>query len=309
MKKVGFILFFTVLMMLVLSNCIQLEPVNTVQSSLLLPSDSGVIFKFTHRYFILVPQDTALFYGSRRCTTLVNGTITDLVDDSAYLRTITLDGQNIQIGDSTLFVIPQHYQQSNAFSKINSNTITRYFKMNDSIIAQVAFKEKLQMNPLAQEHQLFMPRSLIIGPYGWFQSDTTTIPINHKWPVTPIITNHFLNKYTNDIPVGFSVATQTIALQGQNDQPYFVNGNSYIDGIMVKTFYTLSHTSNERGMVVQTRGAVAITRTYFNFMGMIDQSMVSSIQRTFSDGTVELIRETIYVARGYEGAKVYPDEK
>lgn len=301
--------FFTALSLLV-NNCNVPATVGTYDTEVVLPSDSGVIYRFTKRYYVLVPGDTAVFYGSRSCTTSVNGIITSCItNDSMYLRTITLKGKTIKIDDSLHFVYPQLYQYNSTYAGINTNTVTRYLVKSDSAILQVAYDDRGVRYYLKNDQQIVMPRTLIIGPYAPFVNDSTDIPINNTWPASPLIKSPIPLTNGSLSFVGFNVAIKTIALPKSNDPPYFVNGNKYSNGIFVKAFYSLHGEMVENNDIVRVVGSVVIVRTYFTERGLIDQLIVSSIQKIFSDGTVERIRERIYVARGPEGAKVYSENE
>lgn len=291
------------------NSCNYPETVSTIDAELILPPDSSIIYKFTRHYFINVPGDTALFYGARSCTVTVNGIITSITNDSSYLRTITQEGTSININDTGHFVYPQLYQQSSTFSRINENTITRYFEKTDSATLQVAYHSNDIMNYPEKNRQIVMPRTLIIGLYGWFDTDTTDIPMNNRWPTSPIIKTP-LSSSSGAIKLdGHSVATKVIALPKSGENKYLVNGVKYENGILVKSYFTVYGETIENSKIVRILGTITITRAYFLGMGLIDQLMNTSIEKVFSDGTVEIIRETVYVARGPEGAKKYSDNE
>jgi hypothetical protein len=226
-----------------------------------------------------------------------------------YLRTITLKGKTIKIDDSLHFVYPQLYQYNSTYAGINTNTVTRYLVKSDSAILQVAYDDRGVRYYLKNDQQIVMPRTLIIGPYAPFVNDSTDIPINNTWPASPLIKSPIPLTDGSFSFVGFNVAIKTIALPKSSDPPYFVNGNKYSNGIFVKAFYSLHGEMVENNDIVRVVGSVVIVRTYFTERGLIDQLIVSSIQKIFSDGTVGRIRERIYVARGPEGAKVYSENE
>ena len=174
MIKKGFIVLgILILMLFFKNNCSYSDSITSTNTQFILSLDSGAVFRLTHHYFILVPGDTALFYGYQNCTTTVNGVVTSCTNDSAYLRTITLEGTTVTVNDSTFAVFPQLYQQSSTFAEINNNTITRYFKTTDSMTLQIAFQENGILYPLEKDKRIVMPRTVIIGPYGWFDTDST----------------------------------------------------------------------------------------------------------------------------------------
>ena len=291
------------------NSCNYPETVSTIDEELILPPDSSVIYQFTRHYFINVPGDTALFYGARRCTVTVNGIITSTIEDSSYQRTITLQDTIISINDTGHFVYPQLYQQSSTFSKINEHTITRYFEKTDTATLQVAYHSDGVMHYTAQNSKIVMPRTLIIGLYGWFDTDTTDIPMNNKWPASPIIPPPLPSSNGAIKLDGYSVATKVIALPKSGENKYCINGVNYENGVLVKSYFTIHGETFENNKIVRILGTVTITRSYFLGMGLIDQLMNTSIEKVFSDGSLETMRETIYIARGPEGARQYSDNE
>ncbi len=319
MYRICIVIGFFIALSLVVNNCNVPTTVGTYDTEIVLPSDSGVIYRFTKRYYVLVPGDVAVFQGFRSCTTSVNGIITSCItNDSMYLQTITLRGKTIKIDDSLHFVYPQLYQYSSTYAEIDTNTIEnnvdantiiRYLVKSDSAILQVAYDDQGGRYYLKNDQQIVMPRTLIIGPYAPFVNDSTDIPINNTWPASPLIKSPIPLTNGSLSFVGFNVAIKTIALPKSSDPPYFVNGNKYSNGIFVKSFYSLHGEMIENNDIVRVVGTVIIVRTYFTERGLIDQLIVSSIQKIFSDGTVVRIRERIYVARGPKGAKVYSENE
>ena len=309
---------------LVIHNCNVPASVGADDVAVTLPSDTGVIYRFTKRYYVLVPGDVAVFYGFRSCTTTVNGVITSCVtNDSMYLQTVTLTGRPITIDDSLYFVYPQLYQYGSTYTEIdtatidfntignniNANTVIRYLVKSDSAILQVAYDDLEGRYFLRSDQQIVMPRTLIIGPYAQYVTDSTEIPINNTWPASPLIQSPIPLTGGGLSFIGFNVAAKTIALPKSSDPPYYINGIKYSNGILIKTFYSLHGEIVENNDVVRIAGTVGIIRTYFTERGLIDQLLVSSIQKIYSDGTVGRIRERIYVARGPEGAKVYSENE
>ncbi len=309
MLKKSFLLLGMLSVLLVLKyNCSYSDPITGTDIKFVLPSDSGAIYRLTHHYFILVPGDTALFYGKQSCTTTVNGVITSSINDSAYIRIITLEGEKIEVNDSIYAVFPQLYQQGSTFAEINDNSITRYFKTTDSMTLQIAYQENGTLYPLEKNKRIVMPRTVIIGPYGWFETDSTKVPINNKWPASPLIIKPKISVPGDLRFNGYCVATKPIALQGSNENAYHINGHNYSDGMFVKTYYAINGDVVENGKVVRALGSVVVTRSYFINRGIIDISIITSLQKTYSNGKIEMKRETIYVARGYEGAGIITKE-
>jgi hypothetical protein len=275
-----------------------------------LPLDTGAIYKFVNKlYYILVPGDTALFYGSRQCTLSTNGIIDTCILDSAYLQMITQKGVSLEVDDTVHFVYPQVYHQGSKFSEITGNTLIRYMEKSDSGTLQLAFKENGTLTTLASDRRMIMPRTLIIGPFAQFVTDSTDIPLNNTWPSAPLM--------SNPIPTspgqgqihfnGYSTAVRVIAPPKSGEPPYMINNVSYTNGIFVKTYFALSGEMIEDGDIVRVTGSMAIIRSYFVERGIIDQSTFTSVVKIRSDGTIQRMRERIYVARGPEGAKQYSE--
>ena len=309
MKKllpVGITLVFCILG----NSCNFHESLTPVTAEFILPPDSANIYRMTKRFFVVVPGDTALFYGSCQCTVTTNGIITSIIDDSMYFRTITLPCENITLDDTLHKVYRQYYQQSSTFDKINENTIIRFFEQTDSATLQVAYEEKGTTHYIEKNRRMIMPRTVIVGPYGWFDTDTTKVPYNNKWPTSPLVTIPAIASSESITFDGYSVATRVICLTPQpTENPYSINGVDYQNGMFVKSYFVLHGETFEKGELVRVLGSVQVTRSYFTERGIIDQLTVSYIQKSYSDGSVEIIRERIYVARGPEGAKSYSENQ
>lgn len=321
------LLFFT------LNRCNHPETSSVSGTEFIITGDSSAIYLLDKRYFVLIPGDTALFYGSKRCTVIVNGTLDTCINDSAYLRTITLDREERIINNRHQFVYPQHYQYCSSFKEIDTaslppdNTITRYFVKNDTAVLQIAYRTykydttrdagndvikksitlTSTLHDLPPNKQKVLPKTLEVGKYGWLQTDTTNVPTNNKWQASPLIKNPLsFSKGTVSFE-GFSVAPQGIALPGVDPTSvYTVNGVIYGNGVFIKTYYSIEGEIFEDGKNITVAGTVLITRTYFTDRGLVDQLINTTIRRSYSD-TIQIIKETMYVARGPEGAKIYPD--
>lgn len=291
------------------SGCNYHDTASSLNADFLLPPDSGTIYQLTKRYFVAIPGDTALFYGSRQCTVTTNGIITSITDDSAYFRTITLPIDSIPLEDTLHRVYPQLYQQSTTFDDINNNTIVRYLEQTDSALLQVAYKENGHMYYTKKSRRMIMPRTVIVGLYGWYDTDSTTVPSNNKWPTSPLIKKPVASTDENILYDGYSVACRVIALPKSGEPLYLINGVEYANGICVKTYYSISGETIENNMRVNVLGSAQITRTYFTEMGMIDQLTLTFVQKIFSSGATEITRERMYVARGPEGAKKYSENE
>ena len=310
MKKL--LLVGVVLTLFILGNsCNYHESITPVTAEFILPPDSSAIYRMTKRFFVVVPGDTALFYGSRQCTVTTNGIITDITSDSSYLRTITLQGTYIELDDTLHYIYPQYYQQSSTFEKINEDTIIRYFEQTDSATLQVAYEENGTMHYIEKSRRMTMPRTVIVGPYGWFDTDSTTVPYNNKWPTSPLVKAPITTSSESITFDGYSVATRVICLTPKpTENPYIINGVAYQNGMFVKSYFVIHGEILEEGELVRVLGSVQVTRAYFTERGIIDQLTVSYMQKSYSDGSVEIIRERIYVARPEEAPKysedVYP---
>ena len=254
------------------------------------------------------------------------------INDSAYLRTITLDREVQIVNNRRQFVYPQHYQYCSSFKEIDTgyippdNTITRYFVKNDTAVLQIAYRTYTYdttqdtksdvikksiiltgtLHDLPLNKQKVIPKTLEVGMYGWLQTDTTDIPTNNKWYASPLIEPPLSFSEGAVSFEGFSVAPKGIALPGVMDPAYVVNGVIYANGVFIKTYYSLEGEIVEGGKNVTVAGTVLVTRTYFTDRGLIDQLINTTIQKSYSD-TVQIIKETMYVARGPEGAKTYPE--
>lgn len=320
------------LLFFAINRCNHPETNSVSTMELVITDDSSAIYMLDKRYFILIPGDTALFYGSKRCTVIINGIIDTCINDSAYFRTITLDREEQTVDNRRQFVYPQHYQYCSSFKEIDTdsippnNTITRYFVKNDTAILQIAYRTykydtikdttsdviKKSITLTGTLHNLpinkrkVIPKTLEVGKYGWLQTDTTNVPTNNKWYTSPLIENpvSFSEGYISF--EGFSVAPKGIALPGVMDPAYTVNGVIYANGVFIKTYYSIEGEIFEDNKNITIAGNVLITRTYFTDRGLIDQLINTTIQKTYSD-TIQIIKETIYVARGPEGAKNYPE--
>lgn len=156
-----------------------------------------------------------------------------------------------------------------------------------------------------------MPRTVIVGPYGWFDTDSTTVPYNNKWPTSPLVKAPITTSSESITFDGYSVATRVICLTPKpTENPYIINGVAYQNGMFVKSYFVIHGEIFEEGELVRVLGSVQVTRAYFTERGIIDQLTVSYMQKSYSDGSVEIIRERIYVARPEEAPKysedVYP---
>ncbi len=313
-KTIGFMIFFLGSILFIISNCNNPEILSVYDKQFNLTNDSSVIYQSDRRYFILVPQDTAFFCGIQSCTLLVNGIVNadSTKSDSLYFRTITLDTTSLSINYKNYTVFPQIYQWGRSIDELKRSGIKRYFHMNDTAILQIAYASTLnnELHSIPGYKQKVFPRILYIGKFGYFETDSTNAPSNNKWYTSPIIEQP-ISTYTGNISFeGFSVAPEPIAYpitpKLDSGPPYHINGFKYRHGVFIKTLYTLSGDIRENNKVARISGVVKITRTFFVDRGMIDQLINTSIQKRFSDGTVEIKRKTSYISRP-DLAKTYPE--
>lgn len=298
---------FLIFFLFIGNNCHYTDVAVTAKSEFILPSDSGTIYRLKKRYFILAPGDTALLYGTRSCTTLVNGTITKSLNDSVYYRTITKELEVMKINDTPHLVYPQLYQEASSISKLSKNSITRYFEKDSVATLQLAYKEKGSLNYIEKSNQWVVPVILEIGPYGWFQSDTTKVPKNNLWPISPLIRNPLTYTKGNVIFKGHSVATKPICLPNSGEPQYNISGVNYGNGVFIKSYHSISGEIEEKGKSIRVVGSIIITRSYFTDRGLVDQLKKTFIQKFYSDGGIETKKEIVYVMRGPEGAKNHPE--
>lgn len=301
------ILFTTLLLWS--SNCHYSDTIVSQKSEIILPDDSGAVYRFKKRYFILVPGDTALFYGTRSCTLSRNGEIIDHTpNDSLYLRIITQ--KPIKKKDSkgkTLMVFPRLYQEAKKMEDLNKNAVIRYFEKSDSAIKQIAFEKEGSTFYPDKKYTWILPKIIEVGPYGTFQANGMDIPRNNTWKTSPLIEHPFLSITERMRFEGYSVAARVISLPNSGELPYVISGHYYTNGIFVRTYYSLNGEIEEDGKLAQVSGFIYIVRSYFTDRGMIDQFQHTSIQKTFFDGTVVIEKEIMYVSRGPEGAPTYPE--
>ncbi len=283
------------------------ETVTTTDADITLPPDTGAIYKFAKYYYVLVPGDTAMFYGTRECTLSTNGVIDTCISDSAYLRIITQKGTSLTVDDTVRFVYPQLYQHSSTFSELGTYTVTRYMEKSDSATLQVAFKENGKLTICPKTRRIIMPRTLIVGPYAQFVTDSTDIPINNTWPTSPLIVTPVSGEQERIRFDGYSVARRVIAPPKSGEPPYQICGVQYTNGIFVDAYFSLDGEMLEDGDIIRVIGCVTIVRSYFVERGIIDQETLSSIVKLYPDGSVKRIRERIYVSRGPEGAKQFSE--
>ncbi len=305
--KIFLLVIVAVLQMFTGNRCNIPETITTSEAEITLPSDTGSLFKHTKLYFVLVPGDTALFYGAHQCTMSTNGIIDTVISDSSYLRTITLQGRPLNFNDTLRFVFPQLYQQSSSFAAINENTVIRYMEKTDSATLQVAHEEKGAITYLDKNKQVVFPRTVLIGPYAQFVTDSTNIPTTNTWHASPLIKCPVASSQGKISFEGYRIAAKVIALSEPGSISYTVNGNDYDDGFFAKTYYAISGETIEDDKVVRVAGTVVVIRSYFKEIGLVDQETHISIQKIFSNGVIERQRERIYVARGPGPVKLFSE--
>ncbi len=290
----------------------------------ILSDDSSTVYRLHQRFFMLIPGDTALFYGSREFTITTNGVLDSTYNDSIYFRTITFMPYKKIIDGLTYHVYPQHYQYFDSFDDIKSdtgyykNTITRHFIKTDTAILQIQYTTYLINNnsstltidslqtPMPQDKQKVIPKILEVGGFGWIQTDSTQVTSNNMWYTSPLIRNPLDYSKGSVIFEGSSFIPKGIGLSGSSDLVYIIHGNVYQNGVFIKTKYSIEGEIFENNVKVMVKGVVSITRTYFSERGMIDQLINIELQKDYDD-KIQIIQEKIYVARGPEGAQTYYD--
>lgn len=304
-----------------IESCTYPETIAESETDLQLTSDSSTIYKLDKRYFLLIPGDTATFYGSKSCSLYTNGELESNSQTPYFLRTITYPTYDTSINSIRYFVYPQRYHYTSSLADFERGTAatqnlsTRYFIRHDSAVIQVKSTTYTttgttmdsSVHALAEHQQKVIPRLIEVGHYGWFQSDSTSVPTTNKWYTSPLIEHPFYTYREQVSFEGFSVSPEPIVLPGSTDKPYTVSGVEYTNGIFVNSYYTLKGSIVEKGSPVELAGKVTIVRTYFTDRGMIDQSIDMVVQKTYANKT-QIIKESSYVSRGPEGARVYPEK-
>lgn len=316
MKKIIFLLLSILLTAVVVTNqqCSHPEVISFSEETLTFQHDSSSLFQSDKRYFILVPGDTAYLCGYQSCTLFVNGIVNNdsTSSDSLYFRTITLDTSSTLGQFSGKLVYPQKYQMSTDFANLSTNEVTRYFTKNDTAVLQLGYDYKGKTQLFPNHQQKVIPRILVMGKMGYFDTDTTSVPSTNKWYTTPLILQPIFSDKGTITFEGFSYAPEAIAFPVNPKQnssvPYRINGVDYKNGTFLKTKHTITGNIMEKGKVVALYGTVDITRTYFTERGLIDQRMTTLLQKTFSDGTVEIRKKMSYVSRP-DTAKIYPESE
>ncbi len=284
------ILLFPVLVSV---GCDYQETLNGTEVDITLSNGTNTIFKFTKRYFLLQPGDTALFYGTRVCTVITNGVISSLKDDSINFRTITLEDTVITVNSTPHIVYPQLYQAAKNMDSLSGYTITRFFELTDSGIFQTAYKPYSGMLFLEKEIQKVMPSPLEMGSFDF-------VSPQNSWRASPLIVSPYASCNGTVNFIGQRVATRYI----KNET---IDSYDYYDGVTIKTYYSFSGEISEDNEYIRLAGTMVITRNYFKDIGLVNDMRIFEEQRTFSDNSTQVIKEYIYFSRGPNGAKLYND--
>jgi hypothetical protein len=254
-------------------------------------------FGYKDRYFILVPGDTALFYGTEICTLITNGILESTTIDSSYFRTITFPAVT---NDSFAYAIPQLYQQGSSLINASNQTIVRYFQKTPTTILQLAYRQNNIMTYLPVGQQQVIPNFVEVGSF-----DTINSP-NNNWVSAMLIHNPL--PFTNGRLwiTGHSVGTRAIAQE--LFPPFQLNGVYYFTGIEIKSYYAFHGYSSENNNPFRFLGTIEVLRKYFKNIGMVDEMIRLTYQKTFDNKMVQVVKKIIIHQRGPEGAKVYPDD-
>jgi hypothetical protein len=255
---------------------------------------------------VLVPYDTAVLSGTRTCTVTVNGLITRTEADSAYLRTITLPETVVSVDDTHYTVQPQWYQEARSRDELGKRTIVRYFEKTDTALFQRAYVSPngTQRVPAAG-HELVVPDTVLAGPFAQIADLVDpSQKLRNCWPASPLFDDPYHDAADQIAFAGQRVVSLALAPTGYT---YTVNGVHYSMGIRLTSYYALSGAVVENGEALTIGGTVTVWSSYFRDQGLVDRTLNRVIQKTYSDGTVELAREWVTVARGPEGAPVYPE--
>ncbi|MBN2037849.1 MAG: hypothetical protein JW768_14000 [Chitinispirillaceae bacterium] len=265
-----------------------------------LPDESNTPYLLSKRYFLLVPGDTAFLYGTEACTVITNGVVTSVRSDAVYFRTITQKQETLSINGERHVVIPQLFQQSNEAASLAAASIVRYFEQDPHGVKQVAYSQGNDLCRLDSTRQTIMPNPLEIGSLGSVNSP------RNNWAASPLIPCPIGDVSGSVLFEGRSVASEVLALPAFGE-PYVVRLYRYWDGMELKTYYTLNATHVAEGEHVFIMGTIIVTSTYFADRGLVDQSQEWRIHRCRADGGREMLKKSVYLARGPEGARLYPD--
>ncbi len=263
------------------------------------PPGNEKVYQFTDRYFMLIPGDTAMFYGTRCCTLLVNGSLASAVQDSSFFRTITAQPTGLLVNGKNQPVYPQCYQQAAFRDQLDSNSILRYFMKTDTAILHCAYEDHGVLTHVPDGRQKVVPALFDVGSFA------TSPTSSNSWLTTLLVPDPFPIAAGHSWITGQSVCTRAVAQQSM--PVYTCNGVDYRNGIQIMSYYALDGQSTEEGNRFDFIGTFVIDRKYFKNAGLVDETMNLAVEKKLPDNTVEIIKETTIHQRGPEGARIYPD--
>lgn len=256
-------------------------------------------YQLSKRFYVVIPEDTTLLCGTKVCSTFTNGVLQTSVSESSYVRIITQHEVTIHVNDTDFFVFPQKYHYANKQSKLGLEEITHYIIVKDSQIVQPAYSINGKMYQPDPLRRVVLYKPIEVGYYP-----DSTRKLNNCWPASPFV--HTPKIIKQDTPFnGQSVAFKALSL-ADADPCYWVNNFGYKQGVEIKTYYPISYEYLDINGPVRVVGTSTCTQSYFWDRGLIEQGFVTILQKQFSDGKIEIIKEIEYISRLKE-AKKHPD--
>jgi len=232
------------------------------------------------RFLLLYPGDTAVFLGTRHCSTAVGGRLQATSVDSVRYQTITHSTQWITVDDSDYAVYPQ--QQEFGAVCVDSQTywVTRYFERTGSDVRQRAYRDAYGL--CVPVESMVMPETLIIG---------------NNWPAGPIL------------PFAVDVGNAAVEMDGygfaEKAMESWQHGiYGYGQGVMVVFYYSLNGEGTQGGEAVCVSGTITIRSRLIKDVGMLTSEITTRIQQTQQEGRAQLRIEHIYLERS--GGYVLP---
>lgn len=271
-------------------------------SEFTLPTGNDTIYQFTKRYYILSPDDSAFFCGTDICTTIYNGDVKSIENDSLYFAIKTLSPKFILVDNGRVLVFPQmFYQPNHSKTKLNDEYVIRYMVLSDTAILQLAYNHKEQQYIVDKRIRKVLPTTIEVGSFD------TVFSSNNQWPASPLIVNPISSKGGTIWFDGYSYASKGLALiPGEEYKINGVDSLSYSYGVAIKTYYSISGNSIENDAPVKYLGSIEIVRNYFKDVGLVDQKSTVTIQRVFANGKLEIKKRHTYLARPSQ-AKIFTD--
>ncbi len=284
--KFGLIICF----MLIINSCNQSPSSILTTSQFIVPNNMTSSWCLRGRFF-LFPDDTARFYGSRKCTVMVDNSIAKTVSDSVYYYTITRKPEFLTDNEKTYVVVPQFCQILNVHDSLDQDTLIRYYEITDSGTYQRAYRNS---NGLHLVHKPFVfPYELIVGT-NWEMSPV----MEDNWALYPIF------KRLKELLKG-SITIAGYAQVANEISAYILHGLFYQDGTRLKIHYCFNGTIIEDNNIKQISGTIITSLYYFRDVGLLEQNITSLVQTISSNGSVTIEKEHIYIDRGRTPAKFY----